>query len=541
MKLPRPRPAAKAPPLARSRLRWPMRIAAASLCLWTTASALAQNGTGQTLRIQINSDIRSTDPGGNRDDNTDNVLLHVVEGLVALREDTSVGPMLASRIDTSADGLTYTFTLRDGVKFHNGATLAADDVVWSWQRYLKPTSGWRCLSEFDGKGMTKVLSIEAPTPKTVVFKLERASSLFLPMMARPDCGSAAVVHRSSAGADGQWKEPVGTGPYRIKEWKRGQYVELTRFEGYVSRAEPRDGFTGGKKAEIENLRFAVIPDSAAAKAALYSGGIDAFLSPSPSDVIEMRGRSDVIVDTTPVMSMVALLLQTSDPVLKDVRVRRALALALDTPEIARTVTEGLSPVNNSVVPSSSPYYSSAQASGYKRDLGAAKKLLAEAGYRGQPIRLLANKRYEALYSAAVLVQAMAAEAGINVELEVLDWATQLDRYTKGQYQAMAFIYSARIDPSLNYEMVSGPKASQPRKVWDSAFAQTRLTESMTASDKARRQSLFDELHRQMLQDVPMVVLFNASDATAMRKSVTGFKGWAPAKPRFWNVRLDARP
>jgi peptide/nickel transport system substrate-binding protein len=539
MKLPRPSPAADAAAPAHSRLRWPMRIAAAGLCLAAT-SALAQNGAGQTLRIQINSDIRSTDPGGNRDDNTDNVLLHVVEGLVALREDTSVGPMLASRIDASTDGLTYTFTLRDGVKFQNGATLTADDVVWSWQRYLKPTSGWRCLSEFDGKGMTKVLSIEAPNPKTVVFKLERASSLFLTMMARPDCGGAAVLHRSSVGADDQWKEPIGTGPYKIKEWKRGQYVALTRFDGYVSRAEPRDGFTGGKKAEIENLRFTVIPDSAAAKAALYSGGIDAFLSPSPSDVIEMRGRSDVIVDAAPVMSMVALLLQTTDPVLKDVRVRRALALALDTPEIARTVTEGLSPVNNSAVPSSSPYYSSVQASGYKRDLNAAKKLLAEAGYRGQPIRLLANKRYEALYSAAVLVQAMAAEAGINVELEVLDWATQLDRYTKGQYQAMAFIYSARIDPSLNYEMVSGPKATQPRKVWDSAFAQTRLTESMTASDKARRQTLFDEMHRQMLQDVPMVVLFNASDATAMRKSVTGFKGWAPAKPRFWNVRLDAR-
>jgi peptide/nickel transport system substrate-binding protein len=63
---------------------------------------------------------------------------------------------------------------------------------------------------------------------------------------------------------------------------------------------------------------------------------------------------------------------------------------------------------------------------------------------------------------------------------------------------------------------------------------------MTASDKAKRQALFDEMHRQMLQDVPMVVLFNASDATALRKTVTGFKGWAPAKPRFWNVRLDAR-
>ncbi|MBA3593783.1 MAG: ABC transporter substrate-binding protein [Polaromonas sp.] len=516
-----------------------MRIAALGLCL-AAGTTLAQNGAAQTLRIQINSDIRSTEPGGNRDDNTDTVLMHVVEGLVALREDTSVGPMLASRVDTSADGLTYTFTLRDGVKFQNGALLTADDVVWSWQRYLTPTSGWRCLSEFDGKGMTKVLAVEAPNPKTVVFKLERASGLFLSMMARPDCGSAAVLHRSSVSADGQWKEPVGTGPYKVKEWKRGQYVELTRFDGYASRAESRDGLTGGKKAEIENLRFVVIPDSAAAKAALYSRGIDAFISPSPSDVIEMRGRSDLTIDSTPVMTMVALLIQTNDPVLKDVRIRRALALALDTPEIARTVTEGLSPVNNSVVPSASPYYSQVQATGYKRDLGAAKKLLAEAGYRGQPIRMLANKRYEALYSAAVLAQAMASEAGINIELEVLDWATQLDRYTKGQYQTMAFVYSSRVDPSLNYEMVSGAKASQPRKVWDSAFVKTRLAESMTSNDKTRRQALFDEIHRQMLQDTPMIVLFNASDTTAMRKNVTGFKGWATAKPRFWNVRLDAR-
>jgi peptide/nickel transport system substrate-binding protein len=226
---------------------------ALTLGLAAAVPAMAQSsngaaaGAGQTLRIQINSDIRSTDPGGNRDDNTDNVLLHVGEGLVALREDTSVGPMLASKVDTSADGLTYTFTLRDGVKFQNGATLVADDVVWNWQRYLKPATNWRCLSEFDGKGMTRVMSVEAPNPKTVVFKLERPSALFLTTMARPDCGSAAIVHRSSLNADGTWKEPVGTGPYKLKEWKRGQYVELTRFDGYSSRAEPRDGLTAARR------------------------------------------------------------------------------------------------------------------------------------------------------------------------------------------------------------------------------------------------------------------------------------------------------
>jgi hypothetical protein len=170
-----------------------------------------------------------------------------------------------------------------------------------------------------------------------------------------------------------------------------------------------------------------------------------------------------------------------------------------------------------------------QAGGFKRDLNGRKEAAGRSRLPRPADPLIANKRYEALYSAAVLVQAMASEAGINVELEVLDWATQLDRYTKGQYQSMAFIYSARIDPSLNYEMVSGDKAAQPRKVWDSPYAQTRLAESMVSRDKARRQVLFDEMHKQMLQDVPMIVLFNASDATAMRKSVTGFKGWAPGQ------------
>ena len=84
--------------------------------------------------------------------------------------------------------------------------------------------------------------------------------------------------------------------------------------------------------------------------------------------------------------------------------------------------------------------------------------------------MLATKRYAACYRLAVMVQAMAQEAGIKIEVEVLDWATQLDRYNKGDYQAMAFAYSARLDPSLSYEMISGPKAKQPRKVWDNPEA-----------------------------------------------------------------------
>jgi peptide/nickel transport system substrate-binding protein len=100
--------------------------------------------SGSVLRSRLNADIVSSDPGMKRDANTDAVLLHVVEGLVAAREDGSVGPMLASSWTISPDGKTYRFALRPGVHFHNGAPLTAADVKWSLDRYLAPGSRWRC-------------------------------------------------------------------------------------------------------------------------------------------------------------------------------------------------------------------------------------------------------------------------------------------------------------------------------------------------------------------------------------------------------------
>ena len=174
----------------------------------------------------------------------------------------------------------------------------------------------------------------------------------------------------------------------------------------------------------------------------------------------------------------------------------------------------------------------------KRDLAQARKLLAEAGYKGQPIKVLATKRYNSVFSIAVLTQAMAKEAGINMEVEVLEWATLLDRYTKGDYQAMAFPYSSRMDPAQAYDAVMGPKDTQPRKVWDNAQAHEMLRESMLTLDTAKRQALFDEMHRRFIADVPMIVLFNGSELAALRNNVKGYAGWLYPQPRFWGVSLQ---
>jgi peptide/nickel transport system substrate-binding protein len=509
-----------------------------ALMLGLAGPAWAQAPAASVLKVRLNADIRSTEPGVNRDANTDGVVLHVVEGLVGLKDDASVGPLLASRVDVSPDGKTYTFTLRDGVKFHNGAPLTAEDVLWSWNRQMTPATNWRCLSEFDGRGLVKVLAVEAPNPKTVVYRLDSPSALFLASLARMDCGGTGVVHRSSVGADGKWVAPVGTGPFKLGEWKRAQSIELLRFDDYAARGDAASGYTGAKKAEVAAVRFMIIPDSAASKAALYAGNVDVLTDASSADLAEMRARADIKVDTSTSMGLNGILLQTRDPLFKDVRVRRALALALDQDALVQSVSEGLSRRNNSPVPVTSPWYTPVQATGFKQDLAEAKRLLAAAGYSGQPIKMITNKRYTSMFDTAVLVQGMAQAAGLKIELEVLDWATQLDRYTKGEYQLMSFSYSARLDPALNFEMLMGAKDKQPRKVWDNPEMQQRLGLAMDSADRTQRQAVFDELHKRILEEVPIIVLYNGAEVAAVRRNVVGFRGWPAGQPRLWNVRLQ---
>lgn len=506
-------------------------------CLLAAATVTAQPATG-TLRIRLNADIRSTDPGFNRDGNTDAVMMHVVEGLVAYREDTSVGPLLAQSVSTSKDGRIYTFKLRPGVRFHNGAPLTAQDVLQSWARYMTPALNWRCLPEFDGRGIAKVVGVEAPDESTVVFKLEKPAALFLATLARVDCGGAAITHRSSVGADGKWKEPVGTGPFKLGEWRRGQYVELLRNEAYAALPGARDGNTGNKAAQVPRVRFVVVPDASAAKAALLSSAIDILPDIQDEDEAEYRARrQELVMESSPVMDMQGLLFQTRDPLLRDVRIRRAVALSLDLPELVAAVTTGNAKPSRSVIPQPSSWYKAPQAALPRRDLAQARKLLAEAGYKGQPIKLLATKRYNSVFNIAVLVQAMAKEAGLNFEVEVLEWATLLDRYTKGDYQAMAFTYSARLDPSLSFDMISGDKDKQPRKVWDNPEALALIARSTELSDRAARQAVFDQLEARLREDVPAVFMYSAVTTSAVRAHVGGYKTWPVNQPRAWGVTL----
>ncbi|WP_306223539.1 ABC transporter substrate-binding protein [Bosea beijingensis] len=503
-----------------------------------TALALSAGALqAQTLTAVLNADIRSTNPGVNRDGNTDSVVLHMVEGLVGYAEDGSVGPLLAEKVDISPDGKTYTFRLRKGVKFHNGATMTSADVLWSWNRYMDPKTDWRCISDFDGRNGLKVEKATAPDADTVVMEINEPNGLFLDSLARADCGGTAVLHKDSVKADGSWDKPIGTGPFMLGEWKRAQSVQLLAFDQYVSpKGDKRDGYIGSKRPLVKEARFMVIPDAATVKAGLLAGSLDMALMPE-SDVPDLKNAQNLTLAIAPNPVRHSLIIQTRDPVMKNQALRQAIAAAIDFPELVANVSNGLGKPNNSPVYTTSKYYGDVEKQGFKYDPAAAKALLQKAGYKGEKIVILANKRSSVpSFNTAVIAQAMMQAVGINAEIEVLEWATQLDRYNKGNYQMQSFSYSSRFDPALGFEQIAGPKDKQPRKIWEEPEALALIQKSMVVTDTTERQKIFDELNKRFINEVPSIFTHNDLDIIAHSKKVSGVTPWA-SQLRLWEVSV----
>jgi peptide/nickel transport system substrate-binding protein len=504
---------------------------------------LAACGSGDTLDsssnrhflVTLSSDIRSTNPGVNRDANTDTVMMHIVEGLVAYREDGTPGLLLAESMEVSDDGLEYLFTLRDGLKFHNGAPVTSAEVVWSWRRYLDPATGWTCLSDFDGTNGNRVEEVRAVDRLKVLFRLNRPQPLFLSQMAAINCGAGAILHPSSVDAQGQWRNPVATGPYRLVEWKRGDSIHLEAFPEYVPRTEPRDGNTGAKQALEKRLTFLVIRDAASRLAALDKGQIDVMPEVPAAEMRQIRHIKRVRLVSAPMLGSYGILVQDQDPLLADGRIRQAIALAIDRDALADIVNEGTAVGNPSIVATASVFHPPTSILGGKPDLERSRALLQEAGYDGSPIVLSTNRRYPAMFNQALLVQAMCRQVGLNIRIEVLEWAAQMDRWRAGKFQLLSFGFSARADAAASYSFILGDRARNPSRVWDNPKALALMEQSLRTGDGERRRELFNQLHLLMLKDVPYIGLFSPADINAVREDVDGFESWMFGRARYWGV------
>lgn len=222
------------------------------------------------------------------------------------------------------------------------------------------------------------------------------------------------------------------------------------------------------------------------------------------------------------------------------KLRQAIAAALDIKQLVMLASEGMAAINGSAVPLGSAYYNEAQRRNHVHDLAVARRLLNEAGYKGQKITIQANERANVpSLSIARRAAAMLQLAGINAQVEVLDWKVHLDRYNKGEFQISSFTYSSRLDPGLSYEQLVGDKKSEPQKVWGDPRARQLVDASLVEVNEKKRQAMFDEMHNLMLQQVPLILLYNGVDTWAVQRWVSGFSVWE-GKPRVWNTQVLAR-
>jgi peptide/nickel transport system substrate-binding protein len=493
--------------------------------------------SAQTLRTAIPSDIRGLMPGQSPDVYSGTILQNVYEGLVAWKSDGSVAPMLADRIEISPDGKTYTFTLRDGVTFHNGAPLTSKEVVWTWNRFLDPNGAWPCRANFNGSNAIKVESVEGPDDKHVVFRLQAPTGSFLSAMARSDCDSTGIAHPDSVGPDGTWSQAIGTGPFKLKEWRKGQYIDLARFEGYKARSEPADGLAGKKEALLAGVRLNIIPSSQVARAALLSGQIDVWPDVEPSQVKEIEANPSVKITTSPVASIYTLTLQTRDPVLRDPRIRRAIAFAIDRKSLSDALFEGRAIVSSSLIPATSRFFGAVEKTGTEYDPERAQQLLKEAGYRGERIVIQTNRQNAYMSDTAIYVQSMLKAVGINADVEVLEFAAQFQHYYAGNYQMSVWNLTPYLDPIYIFERFTGSKEKQADKVWDDPNAAALLKTLFETTDDKERQRTIDAAHELLIKTTPLIVWGTRVSVGAFRPNVQGFQAWPGQKPRFWGVSL----
>lgn len=497
--------------------------------------ATAQEPTmGGTLTVRINADMRATN-GLDRDANTDTILHHIFETLVAFRDDLSIGPVLAESWEISDDGRTYTFTLREGATFHNGDPVTSADVKWNWDWRVAQGEEWFCNPFFDGSQGLKVESVETPDERTVVFKINEPNALFLAQLANVQC-NGWIASPDNVDAEGNWiaDSAIGSGSFKLKEWQKGQYVTLERYDDYVPLEEEASGLAGDRTVYVDEVKFMIIPDTAAAETALFAGEIDVLPGLEASRIEEAESRGAQVM-STPGLSWTPILIQTEDELLSDVRMRQALAHAIDFEQIAVARTAGLSEFNPSGVAQASAFFDEDFLEWPEYDPAKAQALMEEAGYNGEPIKIQTNTRYQGMYENSVMIQAMLQAAGINAELEVLDWAAQLDNYLAGKFQIQSFGYSARLDPSQLYGIIIGDKEVSPTRQWENEEAFDLYLKSTQTTDFEERKALFKQIHALMAKEVPILGLYYEPVTDAVAEGIHGYDVWPADKTRAWGV------
>ncbi len=470
----------------------------AAVVVLSAGSAMAGK---DTLSLGMVLEPPNLDPTGGAAAAIDEVVYaNIFEGLTRFGPDGSINPGLASSWDVSEDGKTYTFHLREGVKFHDGTDMNADDVVFSLDRARAEDSTNAQKALF-----ASIESVTAVDPLTVEVKLSEPNGNFPFNMA---WGDAVIVAPESI-ADAA-TNPVGTGPFVFKEWVQGDHVTITRNPDYW-----------GEAPALSEATFKFISDPNAAFAALMAGDVDAFPNfPAPETLSQFENNPQfkVIVGSTEGETI----LSTNNKAewLSDIRVRKAIAHAINRQEIIDGLFGYGTPIGTHFAPHNPDYIDLTYMSDYDPDKSRA--LLAEAGAEDITLRLMLPPPTYARRGGEIIASQLRA-VGINVEISNLEWAQWLEQVFKGKDFDLTIV--SHTEPN-DINIYARPDYYFQ---YDNPSFQALIAELEVTSDPAARRALNHVAQKIIAQDYVNGYLFQLAKTGVANAKVMGLWENAPTQ------------
>ena len=500
--------------------------------------AIAQ--TGRVLRYIPQADLANPDPVWSTATIAAIHAKMIYDTLYALDGQLTPQPQMLAGHTVSSDGLTWVLTLRDGLAFHDGEKVRAVDCVPSILRSSKRSSIVESL-------MGATDELRALDDTRLQFRLKKPFSL-LPLA----LDAVYIMPERVAKTDPftAITDYVGSGPliFARDEWKAGSFAVYRRNDRYVPRPEPISMWAGGKVVNFDRVEWNVIPDPGTAAAALQNGEADWQENPLIDLVPQLRKAAGVKVDVFDRLgSLMVIAFNHFQPPFDNVRLRRAVLAAMDQSEFVAAVVGDQTDLGRTgvgVFPLASPYASTAglDAVTGKRDLAAARRMVAESGYKGEPIVLMSPSDQPAIQQAAQVTDALYKSLGLNSQYTSMDWGTLVQRRNSGEpaekggwnSYATGWVGLSVSSPATNLPLRCNGAAA---KTWwrPTVPAMETLREAwFDAPDLAAQRAICDQMQVLAFQEVPFIPTGQSFSPTAFRTDLSGFA--QSPYPVFWGVR-----
>lgn len=491
------------------------------------AAVLTTAAPAQTMRIGLREDPDILDPTLARTYVGRIVFASLCDKLFDIDKDLNIVPQLATGFKWD-DGRTLTISLREGVKFHDGETMDANAVAYSLNRHLTMQGSFR-RGEINAMDRVEVID-----PKTVRIHLKVP---FAPFLAQLTDRAGMVVSPKAAEAAGRdfGLRPVCAGPFRFVERVAQDRIVVERFPDYWNAAN----------VHLQRVIYLPIPDSTVRLANLQSGALELVETIAPTDLPTVRRNPRLHVAMSDELGYQSITFNITNgdraraPISQHAKVRQAFDLAIDRATIVQVVYDGQYTPTAQAVPPSSPYYVKSLVPP-SRDVARARALLREAGVATPvPVELTVPNNPE-LRQVGEVIQAMAAEAGFEVTIRAMEFASSLQAAQRGDFEAYLVGWSGRTDPDGNLWNFVHTRGAQNDGKYTNPEVDRLLDASRAESDQEKRVAIFEQMYRHYLtEDRARLYLWHRKNIHVYSSRVSGFVPVPDGLIRVTGVRLAA--